>query len=423
MRALGAAAMALAPGLGGLRQRGHERRGSAPRGNASRRELAAGRHAREDARPPRRARADRGSQPGGTRAAGTSGVRRVRPLRPRPAAPAPGYRPQVSPLFPLVLLRGARRTGRRQIAPVQRELPARGAPVLAPDAGRRPPCARGRERRRLLAGRLRHRSRPYRARRPWRLLLQLKARNAATAGAAAALISNYEPGSVDATLVEPGIGIPVSPHRARPPDARRRDGRTRDPRAHGPHEHPERDRERAPSPARPTLMPAPTSTRSRPAPESTTTPPASRPSSSSRRPCSGRASAPRSLRLLGRRGVGPSRLTRLLRVPPNQRAVVGYLNFDMLGAPTRAGRSTATPLGTSSPALTSGGRRAARSDRHRRALGSRALRAAGIPVAGLFSGGYPCYHQRCDRIPNVNMRALGELADAAAHAVAMLEPR
>jgi hypothetical protein len=49
--------------------------------------------------------------------------------------------------------------------------------------------------------------------------------------------------------------------------------------------------------------------------------------------------------------------------------------------------------------------------------------AVGIPTGGLFSGGDPCYHQRCDRLPNVNLRALDELSDAAAHAAAMLEPR
>jgi Zn-dependent M28 family amino/carboxypeptidase len=47
----------------------------------------------------------------------------------------------------------------------------------------------------------------------------------------------------------------------------------------------------------------------------------------------------------------------------------------------------------------------------------------GIPTGGLYSGGDPCYHQRCDRIPNVNERALDELADAAAHAIVQLEPR
>ena len=47
----------------------------------------------------------------------------------------------------------------------------------------------------------------------------------------------------------------------------------------------------------------------------------------------------------------------------------------------------------------------------------------GIATGGLLSGGDPCYHQRCDRIPNVNLRGLDELSDAAAHGIAMLEPR
>ncbi len=66
--------------------------------------------------------------------------------------------------------------------------------------------------------------------------------------------------------------------------------------------------------------------------------------------------------------------------------------------------------------------------------------AAGIPAGGLFSGAEgikteeeaavyggtagepydPCYHQACDRITNLNTRALAELGDAAAHAVLTL---
>jgi Zn-dependent M28 family amino/carboxypeptidase len=48
--------------------------------------------------------------------------------------------------------------------------------------------------------------------------------------------------------------------------------------------------------------------------------------------------------------------------------------------------------------------------------------AAGIPVGGLFTGAGarhdPCYHRACDTLANVDERALGEMADAAAHALA-----
>jgi Zn-dependent M28 family amino/carboxypeptidase len=66
--------------------------------------------------------------------------------------------------------------------------------------------------------------------------------------------------------------------------------------------------------------------------------------------------------------------------------------------------------------------------------------AAGIPAGGLFTGAEdvktaeqaaifggtagqafdPCYHQACDTIANVNTTALGQMADAAAHAVVQL---
>ena len=48
---------------------------------------------------------------------------------------------------------------------------------------------------------------------------------------------------------------------------------------------------------------------------------------------------------------------------------------------------------------------------------------AGIRVGGLYAGGDACYHRACDRLASVNLRGLGELADAAAHAVAQLAPR
>ena len=111
------------------------------------------------------------------------------------------------------------------------------------------------------------------------------------------------------------------------------------------------------------------------------------------------------------------------RVAANRRDVTGYLNYDMLGAQRYSRQVYRGPF----------------ADVFRRYFAARGLRsetidiegrsdhasfdAVGIPTGGLFSGGDPCYHRRCDRIPNVNLHALDELADAAAHAVAMLEPR
>jgi Zn-dependent M28 family amino/carboxypeptidase len=111
------------------------------------------------------------------------------------------------------------------------------------------------------------------------------------------------------------------------------------------------------------------------------------------------------------------------RVVANRRGVVGYLNFDMLGAKSYSRQIYRGPFasvfqryfaarGLESQTIDIEGR----SDHA-------SFDAVGIPTGGLFSGGDPCYHQRCDRLPNVNQRALDELADAAAHAAAMLEPR
>jgi Zn-dependent M28 family amino/carboxypeptidase len=111
------------------------------------------------------------------------------------------------------------------------------------------------------------------------------------------------------------------------------------------------------------------------------------------------------------------------QVAANRRGVVGYLNFDMLGAPEYVRGIYRGPF-------------ADVFEQHfaRRGLPSRTIdisgrsdhasfAAAGIPVGGLFSGGDPCYHRACDRLANVNQRALHELADATAYAVAMLAPR
>ena len=109
-------------------------------------------------------------------------------------------------------------------------------------------------------------------------------------------------------------------------------------------------------------------------------------------------------------------------VDPHVR-IVGYLNFDVRGSP--------------SPEQTvyKGGPFAARWLEHfeRRRLrvgqidvGGRSdhfpLDQAGVPTGGLFAGGYPCYHRACDRLANVDLAVLDELAAAAAFGVASFAP-
>ena len=107
----------------------------------------------------------------------------------------------------------------------------------------------------------------------------------------------------------------------------------------------------------------------------------------------------------------------------NRAAVVGYLNFDMLGARRYVRGVYRGPFqqvferyfaarGLASDTIDISGR----SDHA-------PFQERGIPVGGLFSGGDSCYHRPCDRLGNVNRRGLDELADAAAHGIAMLAPR
>ena len=49
--------------------------------------------------------------------------------------------------------------------------------------------------------------------------------------------------------------------------------------------------------------------------------------------------------------------------------------------------------------------------------------ASGDPRRRALQRQDPCYHRRCDRVANVNQGGLHELADAAAHGVALLAPR
>ena len=139
------------------------------------------------------------------------------------------------------------------------------------------------------------------------------------------------------------------------------------------------------------------------------------------------------------------------RLSRRERARIAlYVNLDMIGSPnfvrfvyraesrTRAQRLRALAARNLLVyALRSRGLAAAAVQ-----LGGRSdhapFEAAGVTTAGLFSGAEgvktrrqarrfggragvpydPCYHRRCDGLPNVNFRVAEQLADAAAHALA-----
>jgi Zn-dependent M28 family amino/carboxypeptidase len=105
-------------------------------------------------------------------------------------------------------------------------------------------------------------------------------------------------------------------------------------------------------------------------------------------------------------------------------SVAGYLNFDMLGSPTRAyGVYAAGPYterwleyferrGLPAQRVDLAGR----SDHF-------AFEQAGIPTGGLIAGEYACYHSACDRLGAVDTSALRDLARAAAYGIAAFAPR
>jgi Zn-dependent M28 family amino/carboxypeptidase len=252
----------------------------------------------------------------------------------------------------------------------------------------------------------------------------VKAGNAARAGATAAIIVNNEPGSLSATLVEPGIGIPVVgvPQAAganvaggtAEVEVRARTVRTTVNNVIAD----------APRATAPTLMLGGHL-------DSVTAGPGIDDNASGVAMLIELAKAtqrlePRHHLRFGFWGAEESGLhgsRAYTRIASNRRAVVGYLNFDMLGAQNYSRQIYRGPFadvfrryfvarGLPSQTIDIEGR----SDHA-------SFDAVGIPTGGLFSGGDPCYHQRCDRVPNVNLRALDELSDAAAHAAAMLEPR
>jgi len=108
-------------------------------------------------------------------------------------------------------------------------------------------------------------------------------------------------------------------------------------------------------------------------------------------------------------------------ISPSQ--VVGYLNFDVLGSPSRRygvygdTRFVTRWLGyfSRTGAAASAIDIEGRSDHAPFTL-------RGIPVAGLFAGDYSCYHRACDRVASVDQRTLEALAGAAAFGVASFAP-
>jgi Zn-dependent M28 family amino/carboxypeptidase len=252
----------------------------------------------------------------------------------------------------------------------------------------------------------------------------VKAGNAARAEATAAIIVNNEPGSLSATLVEPGIGIPVVGV-AQAAGANLAGGTAEvEVRARTVRTTVNNVIADAPRATAPTLMLGGHL-------DSVTAGPGIDDNASGVAMLIELAKAaqrlePRHHLRFGFWGAEESGLhgsRAYTRLASNRRAVVGYLNFDMLGAQNYSRQIYRGPFadvfrryfavrGLPSQTIDIEGR----SDHA-------SFDAVGIPTGGLFSGGDPCYHQRCDRLPNVNLRALDELSDAAAHAAAMLEPR
>lgn len=120
------------------------------------------------------------------------------------------------------------------------------------------------------------------------------------------------------------------------------------------------------------------------------------------------------LGLIGSRAYAPT---------VSREKISGYLNFDVLGSPTReyGVYGADAYAGRWLRYLDARDTSAARLE-----IGDRSDHAPfaerGFPVAGLYAGGYPCYHQACDRVANVDFTALGKLASAAAFGVASFAP-
>jgi Zn-dependent M28 family amino/carboxypeptidase len=108
---------------------------------------------------------------------------------------------------------------------------------------------------------------------------------------------------------------------------------------------------------------------------------------------------------------------------PDRNQVTAYLNFDMLGSRGGSIGVYQGPFAQRMAAYFS--RRGLRTQTVD--LSGRSDHApfeqVGIPVGGLFAGGTdPCYHAACDRLDNVDMKLLRNLAGGAAYTVAVLAP-
>ena len=108
------------------------------------------------------------------------------------------------------------------------------------------------------------------------------------------------------------------------------------------------------------------------------------------------------------------------RLSDAERERIGaYVNLDMVGSPgaepaiydgdERIERALRRELGADAPQRDLGG-----------ASDHASFAAAGVPVGGIFTGLDDCYHERCDRLPNVDREVLAQSAAAAQGALVRL---
>ena len=102
--------------------------------------------------------------------------------------------------------------------------------------------------------------------------------------------------------------------------------------------------------------------------------------------------------------------------------IVGYLNFDVLGSPSR--ERTVYKGAFAARWLAYFERRSLRATEID--IGGRSdhfpFGQIGIPTGGLFAGGYACYHRVCDRLESIDVAVFDQLARAAAFGVASFAP-
>ena len=102
--------------------------------------------------------------------------------------------------------------------------------------------------------------------------------------------------------------------------------------------------------------------------------------------------------------------------------VAGYLNFDMLGSRQFMRGVYSGPFADTFLSYFRARGLTARTIDIEGRSDHAPFAEHGIPTGGLFAGDDPCYHRACDRVSSVNLRGLDQLADAAAHAIVMLAP-